>query len=240
MSTNTVSRNIRKSSVYQDGTYLQRNPNWHVEESLWKATQVMRMVERHHLSPKTVCDVGCGAGEVLLRLQRAMPTECTFWGYEISPQAFELCQARANERLHFRLMDILQVSDAYFDLILFLDVIEHLEDYFAFLRGIKPKSRYKIIHLPLDLSVQAILRRDYLLKKGEQHDLHYFTKETALRLMQDLDYELVDYWLTPRLIDLHSTRLQQALKPLRMLGCAVSPDLTARVLGGFGLLILTK
>jgi 2-polyprenyl-3-methyl-5-hydroxy-6-metoxy-1,4-benzoquinol methylase len=35
---------------------------------------------------------------------------------------------------------------AFFDLILILDVIEHVEDYFSFLRDLKSKSQYKLIH----------------------------------------------------------------------------------------------
>jgi 2-polyprenyl-3-methyl-5-hydroxy-6-metoxy-1,4-benzoquinol methylase len=121
--------------LYISGTYLEKNPTWHVEESPWKARQIMRMVTRNHIVPKTICEVGCGAGEVLKQLQEQMDSECLFWGYDISPQAFELSKSRANERLQFKLADIRQEQNAFFDLILIMDVIEHLEDYFRFFEG---------------------------------------------------------------------------------------------------------
>src|SRR5438128_10681151 len=95
------------------------------------------------------------------------PADCMFYGYEISPQAFELCKSRANDRLRFKLMDIGKEREVQFDLILALDVIEHLEDYFSFLREIKPQGRRHIFHIPLDLSVQTVFRRNALLKRRD-------------------------------------------------------------------------
>ena len=40
-----------QATIYTDGTYLRNNPSWHTGDSAWKATHVLRMLERHHLSP---------------------------------------------------------------------------------------------------------------------------------------------------------------------------------------------
>ena len=228
-------------SIYDDGRYLEKNPLWHVEESPWKAKQILRLMKRNSLAPRAICEVGCGAGEVLKQLQENMPGDCMFYGYEISPQAFDLCKSRANERLRFKLMDIGKERDVHFDLILALDVIEHLEDYFSLLREIKPQGRHHIFHIPLDLSVQTVFRRNALLKRRDLHaHLHYFSKETALRTLRDLGYEVLDYFYTPRSVELGSDRVQKILKVPRRLCFAVHEDLTARTLGGFSLLVLTK
>lgn len=227
--------------LYEDGEYLQRNPGWHVEESHWKAKQILRILDRNRLAPKTICDVGCGAGEVLRQLQARLKKDCIFWGYEISPQAFELCKTRVNERLHFKLAELREEKDAWFDLILVLDVIEHVEDYFSFLRDLKSRSAHKIFHIPLDLSVQAVLRRHGLLKGRDLYaHLHSFTKDTALRTVEDAGYEVLDYFYTPGSIEFASRPLKKLLGILRRLSFAMHKDLTARVLGGFGLLVLAK
>ncbi len=227
--------------LYEYGEYLRRNPGWHVEESPWKARQILLMLDRNRLEPRTICDVGCGAGEVLRVLQECMRKDCSFSGYEISPQAFELCKARANERVHFKLADLREEKGAWFDLLLALDVIEHLEDYFSFLRDLKSKSAHKIFHIPLDLSVQTVLRRQGLLKRRDLHaHLHYFTKDTALRTLEDTGYDVLDYFYTPRSIEFASEPIQKLLKPPRRLGFAIHKDLTARVLGGFSLLVLAR
>jgi len=227
--------------IYKNGTYLEKNPLWHVEESPWKAKQIIRMMKQNNLMPETICEVGCGAGEVLKQLQESMDNECVFWGYEISPQAFELCKSRANEKLHFKMADILQENDAFFDMILVLDVLEHLEDYFSFLRGINSKGQYKIFHIPLDLSVQTILRSNALIKRRELHaHIHYFTKEIALQVLKDVGYEVLDYFYTHRSIELGSEPIQKVLRLPRKLFFAIHQDLAARALGGFSLLVLAR
>jgi AraC-like DNA-binding protein len=120
-------------------------------------------------------------------------------------------------------------------------VIEHVEDCFGFLREIRSKGRYKIFHIPLDLSAQTILRRDALLKRRRLHaHVHYFTKETAIQALKDTGYEVLDYFYTPRSIQFGSTPGQKVLRLPRRLLSAIHPDLAARVLGGFSLLALAR
>lgn len=228
-------------SIYTTGEYLQKNPNWHVEESPWKSTQILRMLAQNNIAPRTICEVGCGAGEVLRQLQKNMDPECLFWGYEISPQAFELSKTRANEKLHFKLLDIRKEEGSFFDLILVLDVIEHIEDYFSFLRDIRPKGQYKLLHLPLDLSVQSILRPNGLpgVRQAYGH-IHYFTKSIALQVLKDVGYEVLDYFYAPRSIGLADNIIKKLLIPPRMLFFFLQQDLAVRILGGYSLMVLAK
>jgi hypothetical protein len=228
--------------IYISGDYLDRNPTWHVEESPWKAQQVIRMILKDHIVPKTICEVGCGAGEVLKQLQKYMSDDCLFWGYDISPQAFELSKGKANARLKFQLADITKEKDIFFDIILVMDVIEHLEDYYSFLRDIKPIGQYKILHIPLDLSVQTVLRSRGLshVRRTFGH-LHYFTKEIALQMLTDVGYDVIDYCYTARALELSSQQIKRNLMRLpRKLLSAVDKDLAARILGGWSLLALAK
>ncbi|HEX6108604.1 MAG TPA: class I SAM-dependent methyltransferase [Ktedonobacteraceae bacterium] len=228
--------------IYTSGVYLEKNPSWHVEESPWKAKHIIQIMRKNHVLPETICEVGCGAGEVLKQLQEKMDKDCSFWGYDISPQAFELTQSRANERLHFKLADIRQEKDTFFDLILVLDVIEHLEDYFSFLREIKPKSQYKMLHIPLDLSVQTVLRPRGLLGVREAYEhLHYFTREIALQVLRDIDFEILDYCYTARAIEQPTHELRRNLLKLpRKLLFAMNQDFAVHLLGGWSLLVLAK
>ncbi len=226
--------------LYITGAYADRNPTWHVEDSAWKARQVLRVLERNGVKPKTVCEVGCGAGELLRQLQEAMDRSCEFHGYEISPQAFQRCQERANERLHFKLQDFLQEKDAHFDLLLLIDVIEHLEDYFTFLRLVKPRAAYKVLHIPLDLSVQAVIRPGKLIhiRQAVGH-LHYFTKETALRNLEDAGYKIVDRFLTGVALESSHKALKTHVANLpRRLVSTVCRGLASRLFGGFSLMVL--
>ena len=71
---------------YLDSSYLDHNPNWHREDAPWKAKQVLSILEDHQIKPASVCEVGCGAGDILLCLRKSYPQAALF-GYDISPQA---------------------------------------------------------------------------------------------------------------------------------------------------------
>jgi SAM-dependent methyltransferase len=232
---------INDQTIYQTGEYVERNPTYHVEDSAWKAGQILRMIEKHDLLPGSVCEVGCGAGEILRQLQSRLPADTQFCGYEISPQAFALCRERANDRLRFFCDDLLTVETAAFDLLLCLDVFEHVEDYFGFLRGLRDRAEHKIFHIPLDLSVQWVWRRRPIMLEREQAGhLHYFTKETALATLQDAGYEVLDWFYTPGAIaNPRSVKAKLASLPRRLLS-AVNQDLAVRILGGYSLLVLAK
>lgn len=199
-------------------------------------------MKRNNIVPKTICEVGCGAGEILRKLQNYIDKECVFWGYEISPQAFELCEKRSNKSLHFELRDILQEKDAYFELILLIDLIEHLEDYFNFLREIKPKSLYKIFHIPLDLSVQTVLRSGRIIKaRVSRGHIHYFTKEIAIKILKDVGYEVLDYFYTLISIELPAKSIKSYIAKLpRKIFFSIHKDLCVRIMGGYSLMILAK
>lgn len=228
-------------TLYIDGEYLAKNPAWHVEESAWKALQILCMLRQNGITPKTVCDVGCGVGEVLKRLQTGLGTDCAFTGYDVSPQAIDLAKTRATDKIRFELGDFEGKTVDYFDLILVLDVIEHLPDYFSFLQKLVKKGRYKIFHIPLDLSVQTVFRRNGLIKRREMYaHIHYFSKETALRTLEEAGYEILDYFYTPRSIEFGASPGQMLLKLPRRLLFSVHRDFAARLLGGFSLLVLAQ
>jgi SAM-dependent methyltransferase len=229
-------------NAYINGEYFEKNPGWHIEESSWKAKQIEVMLGKHNLTPQTICEVGCGVGEVLKELQKRVSDDCILWGYDISPQAMAFCVPKANERLHFKLADILQEQDVFFELLLVLDVFEHLEDCFGFLRALKSKSQNKIFHIPLDLSVQTVLRQNGLLHTREIYGhLHYYTKELAIRTLQDTGYEVIDCFYTRRALEIPTKELKRKILQLpRKVLFDIHPDFAVRTLGGFGLLVLAK
>jgi ubiquinone/menaquinone biosynthesis C-methylase UbiE len=230
-------------NVFVGDAYLKKVPGWHADDSPWKARHILEMLERNHLSPRTIGEVGCGTGEVLRQLQLQMSSECRFLGYDIAPRAIALSQSRQNERLHCKLGSVLDDQAAQFDLLLLLDVMEHQENYFEFLRAMKPLAPYKVVHTVLDLSMHALVRADGLTKpRSEFDDLHFFTKETVLQALQGEGYEIVAYSYIPRAVHRSKDKsLATKLEQLpRVLGFLLDRDLAARVLGGYSLLVLAK
>jgi hypothetical protein len=110
-----------------------------------------------------------------------MEGDIEFFGYDISPQAIALCKSKENATLHFRRCDFLtEINDSY-DLLLLLDVFEHIPDYLGFLSSLCSRAEWFVFHIPLDLNVEAMLRksRPMMWMRSQYGHLHYFTAETA-------------------------------------------------------------
>jgi SAM-dependent methyltransferase len=186
------------SERYTDGAYLEHAPDWHAGDAEWKAGKVLEMIERHRLQPTSLCDVGCGAGEVLARLRSRMSPHLHFSGFDISPQAIALARAKEAENLKFFNRDFARDTGQVFDVVLLLDVFEHVPDYLSFLNQLLQRGRHFIFHIPLDLHAQAVLCKSrYMLSmRKEFGHLHYFSLETALATLADTGYTVLDHFFT--------------------------------------------
>ena len=230
-----------RTSIYTDGTYLQRNPTWHSEDSAWKARQVMRMLGRNkQCSPVTVCEVGCGAGQVLVELQSRFPNSTAFCGYEISEDAYRLCLPKANDSLHFSFAQFEHLNCEPFDLLLVLDVVEHVPDYLGFLERIRHKARYVLFHIPLELTAHSLMRDVLMLNRRTMGHLHHFTKDTALATLADCGYRVTDWFYTPAVVDLAPHSVKSKISSLlRRSAFRMAPDKSVLLLGGYALMALT-
>lgn len=226
---------------YFDGAYLAHNPTWHAEHSATKARWIDDILRRNSLAPRTIAEIGCGSGEILVELKKRRP-DAQFTGFEISPQAFAICSPKQAPGLDFRQDDLLQSSGEQFDLLLAIDVFEHVPDYLGFLRALRDRAEYKLFHIPLDLSAQALLRgTSYPVLREQTGHLHYFHRYTALATLKDCGYEILDWNYTRSSQELPGKGLRTRLANLpRKLLQVVSEDLSARLLGGYSLLALTR
>src|SRR5690242_17857261 len=106
------------ANAFVTGEYLEKVPQWHTDDSVWKANGILQMLSRNGLISRRIGEVGCGTGEVLKQLQLRMDPDCVFLGYDIAPAAIALSQTRQNDRLICRLGDVR--ADAELDLLLIL------------------------------------------------------------------------------------------------------------------------
>jgi len=221
-----------------NGEYLKQNPSWHVEYSPSKAAAILRMLARHRIEPHTVAEVGCGAGEVLRQLQMKMPPDRTFWGFDIAQAAIDLARQRENERLQFFLSDLIAVETPKFDLLLVLEVVDHVEDYLRFLRQLRSRAEWKFFSFSLDVSVQSAFRKSAFEKQRRIFShLHHFNKEVVLATLRHAGHEIVDTCYGPNHADTTAAKL---VSPLRALTFAMNQDFSVRVFGGHSLMVLTR
>jgi cyclopropane fatty-acyl-phospholipid synthase-like methyltransferase len=212
-----------------------------MEDSQWKAQQIIKIMSANRLKPRTICEIGCGAGEILNELYKQLPDETSLFGYEISPQAYSICKSKAKDKLIFRHEDMLSDDKAFFDVVLAIDVVEHVEDYLGFLRKLRNKGEFKIFQIPLDMHAQGVIRNTPIVKRKRVGHLHYFSKETAISALKETGYTILDAFYTCGALDLKKKGWKTALMKLpRRLMFTLNKDISVRLLGGAALLVLAR
>jgi hypothetical protein len=229
------------SSIYLDGEYGQKNPTWHVEHSAWKAGYIMQAMAFLPCPPATICEIGCGAGEILRQLDLSLAGSgaVELVGYDVSPQAIALAREREGSRLSFVLGD--SNSDGrHFDLLLGIDVIEHMEDAFAFLRNIRTKADYFVFHIPLEISCEHILRGFVMESRKLYGHIQQYTRETALATLQECGYTILQHFYTPNYECMPDNGHTRITKRLRRMIFALHRELSPRLISGCSLMVLAR
>ncbi|GAV19747.1 bifunctional 3-demethylubiquinone-9 3-methyltransferase/ 2-octaprenyl-6-hydroxy phenol methylase [Mariprofundus micogutta] len=229
------------SRRYIESDYLEHNPEWDMEDSPWKAGKVAAMLKRFAIEPKTICEVGCGAGGVLGAMKGDFP-KADFTGYDIAPDAEKFWGELRDSGVELNVGDFFTLNSRNYDVILLLDVLEHVADPHQFLVKLRPYADHVVIHFPLDLSALSVLRETPLLHvRRKVGHIQFFTKGLALELLEECGLEVIDWQYT----DAAFSAPQRGLKTklfglLRRLVYILNKDIGARLLGGETLMVLAK
>jgi len=231
--------NIEKR--YYDTRYLAEHPDWDRKDSSWKANLVKAILSDFEIHPSRICEIGCGAGDVLVQLKRYYP-DTKFYGYDISPQAAAFWKEPEHHGITFRQGDYFELKSEVCDVILMLDVIEHLRDPFTFLERLRSTAAHFVFHIPLDLSASTVLRGHPLLNsRSKAGHIHYYTKELAIATLKDCGFEILHWRYSGAAINSPKCTLKTRLAMLpRLVLYAICKDFGVRALGGETLLVLAK
>ncbi|MGO9934856.1 MAG: class I SAM-dependent methyltransferase [Steroidobacteraceae bacterium] len=227
-----------KASVYSDGSYRGNNPDWHATDSSWKARLIAAILTKNSVEFRSCVEVGCGAGRVLAHLAECMPGR-RYIGYDVSSDAAALWQPLPQTSVSYQHGDFTSSCEIY-DLLLLIDVFEHVEDYMGFLRKLSKRARWFVFHIPLEMHLSALLRDRQLRARQQVGHLHYFSRATALATLEDTGYRIVKSEYTNLSQETQEGRraLTRLANIVRAGMQAISTDLAAKLIGGYSLLVL--
>jgi predicted TPR repeat methyltransferase len=227
------------SDIYNDETYLKNNPNWHEEGAEFKTGKIISLLERNPIVLKTICEVGCGSGEILVQLEKKLAKDIQFTGLDISKDAIGIAKKKETEKIKFELKDV-ATETRTFDLILIIDVIEHIDNYFRFLDTIAPKSNYTLFHIPLDISVWTLYREKMLIESKERvGHIHNFTEDFILSILDDHGFELIEKIYTEPVFETSSFK-QKIANGIRKFLFMINKKFCTKFMGGYSIMVLCR
>jgi SAM-dependent methyltransferase len=225
---------------YVDSQYLAANPGWHAEDAPWKARMIHKLWLRTGLPvPGTVAEIGCGSGRILAELQARFPDTSVYDGFDIAPDAIRMAQKDACKGLSFHCEDLTQ-SSRNFDALLCIDVFEHVENPFEFLRTLRKLAPIVVFNIPLEMHVAGILINHQLWTRRHFGHLHFYTAAVALETLKECGYSVVASSYISRLVDFPRSLSEYVFWLPRKIIAVFSAELSARLLGGTSLLVVAR
>jgi SAM-dependent methyltransferase len=225
---------------YVDGDYARLNPTWDSEDAAWKADLVATLLASHGLLPSRLVEVGCGSGAVLAHLRSRLP-QARLEGFDIAPGASRFWPAHESRRLHLEVGDFLAIASEPADVLLLLDVFEHVANPHDFLSRLRGRASHFIFHVPLDLSVASVWRERPLLnqRRGVGH-IHYYTKGLALELLGECGYDILEARFSGAHLRARHTLGGKLVSLARRAVFALGRERGVRLVGGDTLLVLAR
>jgi SAM-dependent methyltransferase len=226
---------------YLNGDYARKNPDWDSKDAIWKAGKLYQLLVDHEFQPSSIVEIGCGSGAVLAALRGHYP-QASLAGFDIAPEASNFWSDASVRGIRFELADYLSLDEPIPDLILLLDVLEHLGNPWEFLARLQQRAKLVAFHFPLDLSALGVLRESPLLQvRDKVGHLHYFTRGLALSLLRESGFEIVEARFTGAAVNAPQRSFKTRVAGcVRSLAYAIDRDLGARLLGGETLMVLAR
>jgi SAM-dependent methyltransferase len=234
---------VSSNDLYTSGEYFKNNPDWDIADAKWKTEVIFSLLQKNNIEATEVMEIGCGAGANLAELAQKDGRIKKLTGYDISPQAIELANKNSSDRINFINADLAANENIKTELMLVIDVVEHVDDYYGFLRKLKPKSDYFVFHIPLDLSCRTIMKPQVILQQRRAvGHIHYYTTEMVKWSLQDTGYEIVDWVYTKPVVDINPADSIKRLikKILRNISFALNKEWSIKKWGGYSIMVLAK
>ncbi len=235
---------MKKENMYSKGVYF-KNKNRHSEDARFKVKPIINLLkdylEKHSLKINSYADVGCGSGQFaelfVNELKLIFSSIKIFKAFDVSPHVTEL----SSENLIFQFSDF-TVTNEHFDLVTLIDVFEHVINPSDFLKKISKRTKFLILHIPLEDCMSVNFRILQKRKINNPGHLLYLNINSALNLITSSNLKIIDFEYSTEVIKAPSNKrsiLQKLLFPIKFIVFISNKYLYSRIFGN-SLIVFAK
>jgi SAM-dependent methyltransferase len=185
-----------------------------------------------------VLEVGCGNGAFLWPFSDAVAEKGfrpVLRGIDIAANAIEEAQQGSGANPPQFACDSVDSHQGEYDLVLAIDVVEHVPCPVTFLSGLRRFAPTLLLHLPIEHSVLHLLARRPTASYHAYRHIHFFSLETARLLIEEAGWRVMGVRHSaadPATLGLRAPALLQFARRARYLAYKAMPGMTTIVAGG--------
>jgi 2-polyprenyl-3-methyl-5-hydroxy-6-metoxy-1,4-benzoquinol methylase len=224
--------------------YIKNNTDLHGKDTLDKVRAIKAIIEKGNIQPKSMLDIGCGSGAILLSLLSyyQITNSC---GVDISETMINTAkQNDSNKLVKWIQSDLSNVNFRDYDLVLAVDIIEHIENESATLEKMKMWGKFFIIKTPIENNLISKLVKSLTLgivdssrstSKKYGH-IHHYSEKNFIELVEKSGYIVLEknYMHLPKRSKIFWESVRILLMPMWL----ISEKAYIRLNGGFVVVLL--
>jgi hypothetical protein len=181
--------------LYISGKYGDQHEGWHIADSPYKAKDILPNLKIAAQNSQTgslkIAEIGAGVGGVLSECTKQLSSHFPLVKTEAVQKGRELFS-----NLEFR-QEFFNGSDSSFDVTMFIDVLEHVENPWELLRNACSCSKYLIVHQPLLESFATFRHQNYCNQREEWGHIGYFNYYSFIDMAVATGWEPLNIRLLP-------------------------------------------
>jgi|SRR3972149_894015 len=224
--------------------YIDKNPNMHLHDAKNKAAQIDNIIPSN-IMVSSMLDIACGAGLVTIEMTKMIRPKYVV-GIDISRKMIRKAgELDKNKIINWKAVDIFKYRHkTKFDLVTCIDIIEHINDDFGFLKKAAGMGKYIVIRTPLEDSLfSKMLRRKKIFDTWKDTEkryghIHHYDEKKLLKLIRRSELVVIKETSVP--MPRRSKLIWEIFRILFYPISIISMEMMVRISGGFKIYLLSK
>lgn len=224
--------------------YIKNNPDLHIKDTDDKVRMIELLLSKFNIKFNSILDVACGSGRILLDIASKYKVG-NICGVDTSENMISIAKINdINKKASWIISDLLNFNSKNYDLILAIDIIEHIKEDRTALEKIKNLGKFFVIKVPIeDNFINKIVKilsfgsiNEWKFTEKKYGHIHHYSEREFIDLIKNLDYIVLgkEYAHLPK----RSKIFWEVMRILTLPLWFLSKKVYLKINGGFLVLLL--